>query len=134
MMFHLFFVASRRRHTRCALVTGVQTCALPICLSVVLGGAGGNAGNYLNGVLSLSYGRGAETAADGVAIEQMRAAGLSPAATAAFFERIRGQGEGREARAVSWLSSNPLHRKRGGEGKGGTARVDVGGDGHSKKK
>src|SRR3546814_5560766 len=25
-----FFVASRRRHTRCALVTGVQTCALPI--------------------------------------------------------------------------------------------------------
>src|SRR3546814_17011755 len=26
----LFFVSSRRRHTRCALVTGVQTCALPI--------------------------------------------------------------------------------------------------------
>src|SRR3546814_15941643 len=26
----LFFFTSRRRHTRCALVTGVQTCALPI--------------------------------------------------------------------------------------------------------
>src|SRR3546814_11974271 len=26
----LFFCSSRRRHTRCALVTGVQTCALPI--------------------------------------------------------------------------------------------------------
>src|SRR3546814_6585652 len=26
----LFVFASRRRHTRCALVTGVQTCALPI--------------------------------------------------------------------------------------------------------
>src|SRR3546814_1981845 len=25
-----FFISSRRRHTRCALVTGVQTCALPI--------------------------------------------------------------------------------------------------------
>src|SRR3546814_9491163 len=25
----LFFSSSRRRHTRCALVTGVQTCALP---------------------------------------------------------------------------------------------------------
>src|SRR3546814_4601718 len=25
-----FFFASRRRHTSCALVTGVQTCALPI--------------------------------------------------------------------------------------------------------
>src|SRR3546814_11464244 len=27
----LFFFSSRRRHTRVALVTGVQTCALPIC-------------------------------------------------------------------------------------------------------
>src|SRR3546814_6722691 len=26
-----FFFSSRRRHTRCALGTGVQTCALPIC-------------------------------------------------------------------------------------------------------
>src|SRR3546814_5234328 len=33
MMFDsyvFFFFSSRRRHTRCALVTGVQTCALPI--------------------------------------------------------------------------------------------------------
>src|SRR3546814_2115746 len=30
--FCLFFFSSRRRHTRCALVTGVQTCALPIYL------------------------------------------------------------------------------------------------------
>src|SRR3546814_20497596 len=29
-MCFLFFFSSRRRHTRCALVTGVQTCALPI--------------------------------------------------------------------------------------------------------
>src|SRR3546814_4078473 len=29
-LFCLFFFSSRRRHTRCALVTGVQTCALPI--------------------------------------------------------------------------------------------------------
>src|SRR3546814_18863992 len=28
--FAFFFFSSRRRHTRCALVTGVQTCALPI--------------------------------------------------------------------------------------------------------
>src|SRR3546814_2801000 len=27
----IIFFSSRRRHTRCALVTGVQTCALPIC-------------------------------------------------------------------------------------------------------
>src|SRR3546814_3416341 len=29
-MLCFFFCSSRRRHTRCALVTGVQTCALPI--------------------------------------------------------------------------------------------------------
>src|SRR3546814_2360801 len=29
-MFVVFCFSSRRRHTRCALVTGVQTCALPI--------------------------------------------------------------------------------------------------------
>src|SRR6184192_4823962 len=28
--FCFFFFSSRRRHTRCRLVTGVQTCALPI--------------------------------------------------------------------------------------------------------
>src|SRR3546814_5626580 len=28
--FLVFFFSSRRRHTICALVTGVQTCALPI--------------------------------------------------------------------------------------------------------
>src|SRR3546814_6305848 len=28
-----FFFSSRRRHTRCALVTGVQTCALPILIA-----------------------------------------------------------------------------------------------------
>src|SRR3546814_20562526 len=34
-----FFFSSRRRHTRCALVTGVQTCALPIfCGLLVLSG------------------------------------------------------------------------------------------------
>src|SRR3546814_4503696 len=30
MVICVFFFTSRRRHTRCALVTGVQTCALPI--------------------------------------------------------------------------------------------------------
>src|SRR3546814_15817366 len=30
------FFSSRRRHTRCALVTGVQTCALPIFSSIAI--------------------------------------------------------------------------------------------------
>src|SRR3546814_10758829 len=34
--FVVFFFSSRRRHTRCALVTGVQTCALPIWALTVM--------------------------------------------------------------------------------------------------
>src|SRR3546814_9427994 len=30
VLMYVFFCSSRRRHTKCALVTGVQTCALPI--------------------------------------------------------------------------------------------------------
>src|SRR3546814_8449488 len=38
----MLFLSSRRRHTRCALVTGVQTCALPIWACAPAGlGAGG---------------------------------------------------------------------------------------------
>src|SRR3546814_3454758 len=36
---YLFFFSSRRRHTRCALVTGVQTCALPILLTTSVTGS-----------------------------------------------------------------------------------------------
>src|SRR3546814_4073164 len=43
----IFYFSSRRRHTICALVTGVQTCALPIlalaCRAAVTFGASANA-------------------------------------------------------------------------------------------
>src|SRR3546814_6427584 len=32
----LFMFSSRRRHTRCALLTGVQTCALPIFPNAII--------------------------------------------------------------------------------------------------
>src|SRR3546814_4136893 len=35
-LFCCFLFSSRRRHTRCALVTGVQTCALPICCGIAM--------------------------------------------------------------------------------------------------
>src|SRR3546814_6644569 len=37
MVGNFFFFSSRRRHTRCALVTGVQTCALPISIALFSG-------------------------------------------------------------------------------------------------
>src|SRR3546814_11186179 len=36
LLLFVFFFSSRRRHTRCALVTGVQTCALPISTHIPL--------------------------------------------------------------------------------------------------
>src|SRR3546814_9413552 len=53
----LFFFSSRRRHTSCALVTGVQTCALPICdlmrgpLHNFKGGSGDEFGGGADGLL-----------------------------------------------------------------------------------
>src|SRR3546814_7473225 len=38
LMYVFFFFASISRHTRCALVTGVQTCALPIFWVPIIAG------------------------------------------------------------------------------------------------
>src|SRR3546814_4653975 len=40
LILYVFFFTNRRRHTRCAVVTGVQTCALPI--NGPAGGCGGD--------------------------------------------------------------------------------------------
>src|SRR3546814_20454967 len=48
--FIIFFFSSRRRHTRCALVTGVQTCALPISVISELA----SIFQHFSGVVSLS--------------------------------------------------------------------------------
>src|SRR3546814_19388102 len=53
----VFFFSSRRRHTRCALVTGVQTCALPIWLKASgffgTDRTGGYSDLYLGGALAI---------------------------------------------------------------------------------
>src|SRR3546814_9370922 len=60
MLVFCFFFSSRRRHTRCALVTGVQTCALPIYSTVsqlsyiVLAAAMANALGILGGSLHIA--------------------------------------------------------------------------------
>src|SRR3546814_5052074 len=50
----LFFFSSRRRHTRCALVTGVQTCALPI-YSAIAGGIGALRGPKHGGANEVAF-------------------------------------------------------------------------------
>src|SRR3546814_6052167 len=54
MYYFCFFFSSRRRHTRCALVTGVQTCALPI--SQVIGKYKKNVWPFRKGLLFLTRG------------------------------------------------------------------------------
>src|SRR3546814_5656236 len=44
-----FFLSSRRRHTRCGLVTGVQTCARPISDLPAIGAAGRTTPNLVGG-------------------------------------------------------------------------------------
>src|SRR3546814_9011372 len=79
----IFFFSSRRRHTRCALVTGVQTCALPISGEelaaddgvrvVVLTGAGEvfSAGADLNWMQSLKDATYDENVADSTRLDAM---------------------------------------------------------------
>src|SRR3546814_17704592 len=52
-----FFFSSRRRHTRCALVTGVQTCALPILPADVGGFLSFRAGHAVRGAQQLARGQ-----------------------------------------------------------------------------
>src|SRR3546814_9480468 len=55
----VFFFSSRRRHTRCALVTGVQTCALPIYMAVAIDPTSGTQspalGQYFMVVMTLIF-------------------------------------------------------------------------------
>ncbi len=81
-------------------------------LSAVIGG--GNAGAMANALISYSYSREAEAAADTHAIRLLRAASISPEPTAAFFGKLAGQEKalGKSAAALGYLSSHPLSASR----------------------
>lgn len=83
-------------------------------LSVVLGGLDGNVGGYTNALLSASYSRGAETRADGFAIDALAQARISPKPTAAFFQRLSRHEvkvEGANA-LLGYLASHPMSSER----------------------
>src|SRR3546814_5564916 len=71
----VFFFSSRRRHTRCALVTGVQTCALPIYLDtkraeIVRGGtAPVYSNNASGGLVNFITGHGSKNFEGAVRLE-----------------------------------------------------------------
>src|SRR3546814_1244002 len=57
VVIFVFFFSSRRRHTRCALVTGVQTCALPIYDDDVVLRDMGRQGRFLSAFEARTYTR-----------------------------------------------------------------------------
>src|SRR3546814_3350583 len=76
-----FFFSSRRRHTRCALVTGVQTCALPICAMT-------RRGLGVRRVKAQLYADGIAEQDSGAAIETAEGAALSAAVSFARRRRF----------------------------------------------
>src|SRR3546814_2319233 len=89
----VFFFSSRRRHTRCALVTGVQTCALPIC-SLIQDDPYGEAGQ-----------EGLEFAAENLDIELGVTARFPAPPAAADFTAPIGQLQGEDCEMVFMVAT-----------------------------
>src|SRR3546814_19016120 len=109
-----FFFSSRRRHTRCALVTGVQTCALPIFLGEQEAQPGRIAAlddDHQRGFAGVGVARVDDARV--IVVEQLRRF-----VAVALFDRLQ----------------EAVDRKSVGEGKSGSVRVDLGGRRNIKKK
>lgn len=83
-------------------------------VGLVITALGGTTGGNADMLMGSRYSRAAEAEADRDAIAMLRRAGISPLATAKFFDRVGG-GEkklGRLATAFSYLSTHPLSEGR----------------------
>src|SRR3546814_2033977 len=89
---YMLFFSSRRRHTRCAVVTGVQTCALPISGVGWPGGGAGRGGDK----------RGSKMQADNKMFDDF--AKFVNGAAGTFAGMGREAEAGMRARAKEWRS------------------------------
>ncbi len=92
-------------------------------LGLIVTTVGGSVGGNVHSLLSLSYSRDKETAADVEAIAAMNRARISPAPTARFFERLSKGEDVIGTDAFVYLSSHPISKGRAdafrkGEAKG----------------
>src|SRR3546814_13649666 len=136
----IFFFSSRRRHTRGALVTGVQTCALPIsggrsarrALGFRRSGAAAPAG----GGGSRHRGRGRLASRHGSAgeLQRGRAAGRFPRLPRPAVPPVQRGGRAGVRAAPADGRLPLLDRKSVVEGKRVSVSVDLGGGRSSKKK
>src|SRR3546814_17496466 len=154
-MIGVFFFSSRRRHTRCALVTGVQTCALPICTPgdgrLMVGIAGGFGASirapghaHHNGMQTIRM--GAYGGADGgfafarveQAVAVWQAAGFRAEAARDIavmqWEKLICNVAYSGPCTLNGLTIGQADRKSGASGKGVAGSVDRGGGSYDKKK
>jgi len=77
--------------------------------SMIIAGLGGSAGGNIDTMLSLSYSRDAEREADLDAVATLAGARISPAPTAAFFDRLAAGKDkaGRLDASLTYLSTHP---------------------------
>jgi Zn-dependent protease with chaperone function len=83
-------------------------------LSILLGGANTDVGGTLNSLVSATYSREAEAAADQYSIRAMRQGSVSPMDTAAFFARLAEMEKsmGKAKAALGYVASHPLSEMR----------------------
>src|SRR3546814_16665947 len=138
----IFSISSRRRHTRCALVTGVQTCALPIYRSEQQYDSAQMLANLaseldiaivMTGQLNQDgipqYGEGVLAAA-GIVVRIQRPDDQEYV----FFDTlVSNQGPGRSKGTPNSPAAS-IDRKSVVSGKGGYVREDLGGGRNNKKK
>src|SRR3546814_3108655 len=116
-LFFFFFFSSRRRHTRCALVTGVQACALPISADIPRIGREVSSGRrppvavavVVEGVVPLAAGRRAVAPAGEVArVARRRALAPRVGRTAAGAQHVLELRLAGQAVAMAALFGQPL--------------------------
>lgn len=92
-------------------------------LGILLGGFNGNVGGNLNLLLSTSYSRAAERAADDFSIGAMRRAAVDPRDAGGFFERLAKleAAIGSAGDALGYVSSHPISRERAARFRGSAA-------------
>ncbi len=90
----------RKRHVMQALLRQFG-------LSILLSGANSDLGGTLGGVTAMGYSRKAEREADAWSRSRLAAADISPAATAAFFGRLRKLEPNTANKQLSYLNSHP---------------------------
>src|SRR3546814_3615490 len=104
----MFVFSSRRRHTRCALVAGVQTCALPIFTQPGLRREAGGGAHALRAVAAGEY-RALGTLATIIAFQAVRA-GWIGLVQVTLRQPVETQQRSEERRVGEWHVSTCISR------------------------